>query len=322
MKTLALILNLAVLFVPAAPLWGVISPCAPHLFQETGETEKTLDNAFAQRLAWLEHIIETSHLTPGSPKTWESVQNGIVRRLTMTLNADGSYSFELDLAASSPTLTFFKVWSGSILNSSGVTNATLSVDYDALKQVVPTSALSGQATAVLQIVIDPSKPAPGIQNTSTVSFTNFLLQVGDSAGPRTGGYLTIKEPGIGGFFNYQDALVLLCPANPNSEIAERQVVQRWYLASDGSTHERSDAQATGGQIPSGDQWIGLACTAQSATGIVSYNLLKLEDASGNTVTGGVGGAGTCDPLFGAVPSLTNNATDWNFTQAVTFPNEW
>ena len=34
------------------------------------------------------------------------------------------------------------------------------------------------------------------------------------------------------------------------------------------------------------------------------------------------GTEPCDPVFGAVPSTTNNLTDYDFSAKVTFPGEW
>lgn len=330
MKFLPIVSRLLIvtLFVSTAPAWVVAETCHPHLFQRTNQTKTELDSVFGSRLAWFSKLIAANpKLGPGSSKTWQSITNGVVRKLTLTLASDGqTYSFELDLAAASPTLVFVKVWTGSASFTAStptlVTNATLSVDYDALKSVDATSPQSGQVTAVMKIVNDPTKPAPGIQNTSNVSFTNFSANAGDSAGAATGNYVEVGEPGIGGAFVFADSLTLLCPSNPNKQISQSQVVERFYFASDGSLHGRWDARADAGPIPAGDAWILLHCNTQNAASNLTYDLFKLEDSSGNTVTGGVGGAGVCDPVLGPVPSLVNNSTDYNFNQAVTFPGEW
>ena len=53
-------------------------------------------------------------------------------------------------------------------------------------------------------------------------------------------------------------------------------------------------------------------------------MMKLEDSTGATLTSRTAQAGSdpCDPVFGAVPSATDNKTDYDFTSSVTFPGEW
>jgi hypothetical protein len=127
--------------------------------------------------------------------------------------------------------------------------------------------------------------------------------------------------------------VLLCPANPGDLEADTTTQSRWFIAADGSVHGRADAKATGGQMPAGDTWEGVTCfqgsrdTLLMPTAETAYWAMKEEDATGATVAGtaqSVGvGATACDPLFGPVPSLTDNASDYGFPAGpVSFPNEW
>ena len=53
-------------------------------------------------------------------------------------------------------------------------------------------------------------------------------------------------------------------------------------------------------------------------------MMKEENASGVTISGQADTTGgtPCDAAFGAVPTVTDNTTDYNFSAAVTFPNEW
>jgi hypothetical protein len=108
--------------------------------------------------------------------------------------------------------------------------------------------------------------------------------------------------------------------------SDLSTVSRWYKATDGAVHGRSDSKATGGQLASGQAWMGVTCAkgrtdAEPGEG---FWMMKLEDSTGATVTSRLAQAGTepCDSVFGAVPSATDNKTDYDFTAAVTFPGEW
>ena len=300
--------------------------CHPHLFARTGEIISHVNRHFFKMLTHAEDLIKNNPLTSGESKTWENVKNGIDRKLVMTLEADGSYSFVLTLSNGTTTAT---VMTGSIdTTTSGTvteTKGSATFDYSALASVVTTEKSTGQITDTFDIVKDTSKPAPGEKRTASMTLTNFHFD-DDLHGPRNGSYSWEREPGVGGKFQFTDSLVLLCPANPSLLDADLTAVARWYKSSDGSVHGRSDAKATGGQIAAGDTWMGVTC-AQGATTTApaeGYWMMKLEDSSGATVAGAADTLGStpCDSIFGAVPSVTNNASDYDFTAAVTFPNEW
>ncbi|HTP52532.1 MAG TPA: hypothetical protein VMK42_17720 [Anaeromyxobacteraceae bacterium] len=121
------------------------------------------------------------------------------------------------------------------------------------------------------------------------------------------------------------------------------LVNRWYLlpASSSSTtttgmapmpdvmvgpatsvlHGRSDAMMAGGALSTTNvsKVEALTCHETSRTWMVPQEtewLLKAEDAAGNTLWGRefITGATPCDPALGAtVPSLDNNATDFDFS---------
>lgn len=163
----------------------------------------------------------------------------------------------------------------------------------------------------------------------TIALINFLPTEGDPHGPRTGSYVYGGEPGLGGSFDFQDSLILLCPANPASLVADTQTVARWYKTGAGGINGRADAKAAAGQIPAGDTWEGVTCevgVSGSEADEIAYWMLKLEDGNGNTIQGSAvsnsTGANSCDAVFGSVPSFTSNATDYAFSAAVTFPNQW
>jgi len=87
--------------------------------------------------------------------------------------------------------------------------------------------------------------------------------------------------------------------------------------------------ATGGKLPAGDTWMGVTCAKGQTTAMPAegFWMMKLEDSTGATVSSQMSQVGTepCDPVFGAVPSATDNKTDYDFStdfSAITFPGEW
>ncbi len=320
---------------------GVTAPtCHPHLFQRTGEIIGRVNRHFFKLLHHVEDVIKDNpKISAGETKTWENVKGGIDRKLTMTAtaNTDGSttYDFELDVAAAGTNPSFVKVMSGSLTHSgpaqADVATATatervenkgsVTFDYTALAGVDAKEKARGQITDAFDNVHDP---AHGVKRSANITLTNFLPEEGDPHGPRNGSYAWEREPSVGGKFQFQDSLVLLCPDNPTNLVADLTTVARWYRAADG-VHGRSDAKASGGQFQ-GKSWMGVTCakgqtTASPAEG---YWMMKLENADGSTFSGQADTTGSdpCDSAFGPVPSVSNHATDYDFSAAVTFPNEW
>ena len=318
----------------AALVEAAAATCHPHLFMRSHEIVARVNRHFMKHLRHVEALIRRNPaLSQGGTKTWENVDNGIDRKLTITatVNADGSvtYDFELDLKS---TGDFVKVMDGEITHagSSGGASATatenkgtVNFDYSALATVITTERARGQLSDTFDNLHDPVK---GVKRTSTITLTNFLPEEGDPHGPRNGAYTHLAEPGVGGYIAFQDSLVLLCPSNPGGAVADTQSLARWYKAADGTLHARSDAQATGGQIAAGDKWEGVTCAngPRTATPIEGEWMMKLEDASGNTIMGTdfQSGVTPCDAAFGPVPGVNDNKTDYDFSAAVTFPNEW
>jgi len=318
--------------------------CHPHLFVRTDEIIRRVNRHFFKLLHHVDELIEDNPLTSGETKTWENVRAGLDRKLTVTRtdNADGSvtYDFELDVAAvpaSGSTATFVKVMSGSIthIGASGAEDAdagtaaavenkgTVTFDFTALASVQTNERARGQITDTFDNVRDPVK---GIKRSASISLTDFLPEEGDPHGPRTGSYSWLREPGVGGKFQFQDTLVLFCLPNPAGVQSDLNTVARWYKAADGGVHGRSDSKATGGQLATGQAWMGVTCAKGQTTAAPAegFWMMKLEDSTGATVTVQMAQAGVepCDPVFGAVPSATDNKTDYDFTAAVTFPGEW
>jgi hypothetical protein len=324
----------------AAP---VTDPCHPHLFARTSEAVQRLNAIFYRHLRHVEALIaHDPSLVAGDSATWSDTGSGleVQRRLTISRSADGlTDTYELDLAPAGQTPpTWVKVLSGTLVTATTPTGnertAAMTLDYDALHGVLPAEPLTGSIAVAYQRVKDSTRPAPGVKRTTTVTFASFSFGPADPHGPRTGSYLHVGEPGLGGSLSFQDSLVLLCPANPSGLEADTVTQSRWYFAADTSVHGRADAKATGGQMAAGDTWLGVTCH-QGAAGVAPtattdagfYWAMKLENGSGTTLQGSSfssgAGAAACDPVFGAVPSLTDSATDYDFASGpVTFPNEW
>ena len=200
---------------------------------------------------------------------------------------------------------------------------TVTFDFTALASVKTSERARGQITDTFDNVHDPVK---GVKRTATVVLTNFTPEEGDGHGPRNGSYLWTREPKVGGKFQFQDTVTLFCLPNPAGVQSDLTAVSRWYNAADGGVHGRSDAKATGGQLDAGLAWIGVTCAKGQTTSAPAegYWMMKLEQADGGTAVAQMSQVGTepCDPIFGPVPSPYDAGADYDFSQPVTFPNEW
>jgi hypothetical protein len=332
---------------PPASAAGTVGgiECHPHLFLDTDEVIARVNFHFAKLVRHSEQLIESDPATAtGNTRVFENVRGGLDRKLTITAtaNADGStsYAFELELAAVAKTETFTQVMSGTIVHTgspsaevadAGATAAAVETkgevtfDFDALHTVDATERARGQIAEQFDNLRDPAK---GVKRTASITLTNFVPDDGRSIAqaPRNGTYHWEREPGVGGFFQFQDSLVLACPSNPAGAGADIAAVARWYRAADGSVHGRTDAQATGGQIPAGDKWEGVTC-AQGGIASAPFEgewLMKEEDATGASifVSHVEVGVTPCDPAFGAVPDVNDSANDFDFSATVSFPNEF
>ena len=315
--------------------------CHPHLFVRTGEIIGRVNRHFFKLLRHVDDLIEDHpKVAAGETRTWENVRNGMDRKLTMTGtdNGDGSitFTFELDVKSATGTGDFVKVMDGTLTHSGPATTdvdnaggstrvenkGTVNFDFTALSTVNPNERARGQISDSFDNVRDP---AHGVKRSANITLTAFTPEEGDPHGPRTGSYSWEREPSVGGKFSFQDSVILFCPSNPSLLAADLTTVARWYRAADG-VHGRSDSKATGGQIPAGNTWVGVTCAngQTQSSPAEGYWMMKQEDSTGATVTGQADTAGDapCDAAFGVVPSVSNNATDYDFSAALTFPGEW
>jgi hypothetical protein len=322
----------------ASLLAPTMDPCHPHLFARTAEVVWRLNAVFYRHLRHVEHLIARRATSlDGGTGTWTETGTGLEVQRQLTITADGgTYDFALALAPSGQTPPqWVEVLSGSTTKTSTPTGSdrvgSLDFDYDALRSVLPAEHLTGKVAVAFERLADSSKPAPGLRRTTTVTFTGFSFGPADPHGLRNGTFTHLGEPGVGGSVSFQDSLVLLCPANPQALVADAVTHARWYVASTGELRGRADAEATGGQVPAGDSWLGVTCyqgdrTLRPLAALeTAYWAMKEEDGTGATVAGSAhqhGDATTCDPRFGAVPSQTGSASDYDFSSPVSFPNQW
>jgi hypothetical protein len=341
-RTLSVVLTGALLGLTgaslASPPAGAVVRCAPGSFDDTEGVVKKVDKTIQKELSHIERAINAAVLNPGDSITRIStIAPGVLAKKTVARSADGNtYSYELDMASDTATPTYVVIATASRtdagVDANGVhtVNKQITMDYDARGTFIPTMA-TGNFSATVAHVVDPSKPAPGIQDTLTVSFAGISVRPDDPHGPRTGSYTHIGESAIGGSLDFAASVPDPCPgtATPPIEI----MVQRKHV--DDATGERTfrrDATVTGGSLSAGQQAIKFVCGDRSttATGITvttsQYSLLKIENADGTTQSYKINMKNetgpNCNPVFGAVVSPTDDSTDWPFTHPVTFPGEW
>jgi hypothetical protein len=139
--------------------------------------------------------------------------------------------------------------------------------------------------------------------------------------PTSANYVFARTAQVGGSFKFLQSVDLVCPEQTQTphQIAMMQATHRWIVQTTSAAvfQGRSDAQATGGQIPSNQRFVGITCAdlSQPDGTAERYWAMKLEQ--GNTVvraeSDSTGPASTtCNSAFGPVPSLTSTTNDYNF----------
>lgn len=347
---------------PAATGCGSLG-CAPEVTNEAARVERFLDGKIGSlrfQLMTFANSRGAKALKAGAERqTAHTLASGVIAQLTRCggiLSGDGStctagpagtYEVsELYQLAPPPAANaqpqFLTIWGGSVASTpagvpvplwspasatevAGEDVYTMSFDFDNLHAIYPALATTGSLSATIDERLDPTKPAPGVKTVTTVTFTNLLPTPMRPPGPRNGTYERTDYPGLGGIDTLDESVVLRSPPNPAGELADTNVVQRWYAANDGLTHYRSDAEAVGYVLSPGSKVIESSCTIPTAPTPLTYQMRKLEDASGNTVSGSshqTGAGGACDPALGPPVSLTDNASDYNFSSSTTIPGAW
>jgi hypothetical protein len=317
---------------PAIGGAGAVVPlpggCHPFLFARTEAVARRLNRHFRQALDRIEHVIaKQPALQNDGQIVWTEQRDGVDIRFTMTRAGD-VFTWKLELKpAGAADSAFVTVFSGNI-DRTGATgphqgSGAFTLDLDALASVTKLD-VAGKLDATFDITAKKrliSLTAAGVKWDPDAD--------GDLAriSPLDASFTFLREPGVGGSLVLKDAMVFGCPANPGREAADATLVSRWFRTQSGEIHGRSDAEATGGQIPAGDTWMGVTCHARPADDdnmppAEFFWLIKEEDANGATLFSKQvqGATDACDPAFGPVPSATSNATDFDFSSIPTpFP---
>ncbi len=311
----------------AAPT--TLDACHPHLFLRTEALAARLNRHVAKALGRIEHVIaRTPALSSGTQVQWDEVRDGVEVRFTMNRNGE-VYTWQLDLRpAGGSDAQWAKVFWGDIDRTGAAGphqgSGAFTVDLDAFHQAIPAETASGTLQATFDLTA-----AKRVLDVTAAGVTWDPDSDGDGLGhvsPLDASYHYVREPGRGGSLSGTDAMVFLCPSNPGLLPADVTLAARWYLATDGSVHGRSDAKATGGQLAPATTILGVTCHqgAADATDAERYWMMKLEDdATGTTLQSWAqaGDASACDPAFGLVPLADGASQDYDFTKPVTFPGE-
>jgi hypothetical protein len=302
---------------PAATDAGAADQCHPHLFVRTHEVVEATNRGLMRILGPLHRLIPFEPLhRDGSTHTWERVIDGVDYKYTVTKNETVPHTFtaQLDVkAAGAADSTFVTIYKASITRdpSAHDGSGTASLDLGPLATLTKES-ISG--TLALNFTVSSTE--------KKVIFTMNDFTARASVPPRSGHYVFRRVNGTGGTLKFIQDMVLRCTTGtatttPPTGTTPVTAVARWIDASDG-VHFRGDAGATGGQVPNGEKWEGVTC-AQGRDPRETFWMMKLEDASGNTVSGQssqntAGATGDpCDPMiFGAVPAIDNATTDFKF----------
>src|SRR5579872_4836656 len=117
-----------------ADTFAATRPCNPQVISVAKETASELRRRVANVIKHFNDLIkDNSKLGAGDCKTFENVNDGIDRKLTLCLGSDGvTYTYELDESMTGGT--FVKVTSATLATSTTgtvtSTTGTVSLDYD------------------------------------------------------------------------------------------------------------------------------------------------------------------------------------------------
>jgi hypothetical protein len=335
----ALTLDAAAPDAASTPITG--DACHPHLFIRQREVVERVNRHIRKALHHVEEVLAKDPLSEtDTTKVWERVVNGVDRRFTVTRTAADVFTWELDAGAVGTT-PLPVVMTGDI-DRSGATKphqgkGSLHIDFANLFAAYPSEKVSH---GTLDVVFDVNATSRKLTVTAAgvtwdLDAVKFSLPVlGALSAPRSGSYVYFREPGKGGSLEIQDQMVFACPSNPDLLAADAQLVSRWYHATDGAVHGRSDALMTGGQLRAAAiaRVVAVTCHQGAVEGDEQeegFWLMKAEDASGASLSGASNASGTtgvtpCDPVFGDVPLLSDASKDFtawpaSFSDGVPYP---
>lgn len=315
--------------VSPSSLLPVADACHPLLFARTEAVARRLNRHFRHALDLIEHVIARHPtLATDGQFVWTETRDGVDVQFTMTRAGD-VFTWKLELKpAGAPDTAFVTVFSGKIdrTGAMGPHQGTgdFEIDLDALHSVIALD-VAGKLDATFALTATKRLiqiTAAGVKWDPDMDGDLARISALDAT------YTFLREPGVGGSLVLKDAMIFFCPANPTLLPADALLVSRWFRTATGEIHGRSDAEASGGQIPTGDVWMGVTCHSRPADPLTIptefFWMVKEEDSTGNTLMSWqvAAGAGACDAAFGSVPSASSNATDFDFKDvnpAVPFP---
>ncbi len=307
--------------------------CAVGSFDDTDSVVSIINGTITRAVSPITMAVKKSHVPPGGSVTLVKTISGGLQQTILSRSSDGmTYDFEIDVSQVTTPPVWTKVSYGSLVDDGVVSgvhtyDTTISVDYDALKSVIPSSQPTGDFSATIELVKDPTKPGNGTKTTTNVTFSDITIKPTDTHGPRSGHYTHVLEGGVGGDYDFSGNIPIPCPGGTPGP-AVNIVVERQHL--DNGNTERSfrrDAVATGYTLGAGQEAIAFECGNHTSTGTpTDYLLKKIENADGSTAKFHISyrneTSPQCDSRFGALVSPTDSSTDWSFPHPLTFPGEW
>lgn len=302
--------------------------CHPHLFLRSREVIKALNRYIIGKFFRRIDALIDNHATKAttSAVTWiKTVDNGAAQlRITLTKSSPGNYALLVEAkATSAPDSAYVTIQTATVINATGQAHqgtGTMHLDLTALGTVITTEMARG--------TIDLNYTINGNNKKVQVKLTNFT---GDDTNvnqpPASSNYVYARTAGVGGSLKLVQRTLFVCPSNPNNLKADLKAVHRWKKSSgaDGGPAVftgRSDAQATGGQLGTGQTFVGVTCADESATNGTLITESAAErfwqlgyfQGTGDPAIGGATlqtgwydannpfGTSTCDSSFGNLPS--------------------
>jgi hypothetical protein len=310
--------------------------CHPHLFMREREVVERVNRHIYKVLKNVEKLIAKIPATETEiSKTWTKTEAGVDVSFTVKLVSPNVYSWEFaagSTAGSTGTTPLSVVMSGEI-NRNGYTGkhegkGTMEVDFAKLDAAFPNEKVS-QGTIQVQFDVSATARkitvvADGITWDMDPSHFGGVVPAALSA-PRSGAYVYFREPGKGGSLKIQDQMVFACGMDRRVENlalvpADARMVSRWFKATDGTVHGRSDGMIEGGNLVAPvARIVGVTChnaAAEQHMPTEGFWLMKAEDAAGATLLGFSSmslmdtAAAPCDAAFGDVPNVDDNAKDF------------
>jgi hypothetical protein len=318
----------AVVVVPAAAVPAATGPCFPDVSTPARGIRLELTKLVTPLRSRLAKDLVKVRPAPGTSNVHNGRFHGAPTQLIITRNADGSIDERFAIEPGGAPSGLTTIWTGHASLTPGTVSETdgqLLYDLDALNAIVP-QRVKGSIALSFTDIHDPAEPKPGLEQLDTIDYVSTDVSPNDFGVSRSDEH-HIGEPGLGGGYAADDTVVLDCPPNAAHAASTTHAAYRFFRGADGKVHGRTDTQATGGPIPTGDAYTSASCWGRSeARPLTVAEIDKEEDATGATIAGQTLPPtlppSPCDPAFGPLPALTDNADDYVFAGLPTFPGEW